>query len=180
MIAIIDNGKGAQEISRFLRAQNKIMKPAEKISDKASAFVFSDGKISKETLQKAKNVIENGNVPALFVGSGYHCMMSCFNISVKENKLSKKQERLISSRPCPLLLDLKKAFTVIKDVDYITSGIPENLSPIAKSAKNEFEIVQDVEKPVFGLNFNPELGMDGFKILQNFSNFIEVWEKYHK
>jgi anthranilate synthase/phosphoribosyltransferase len=180
MLVIVNNGKGAENISRFMRVQHKIIKPKDKIPEKVSGVIFSDGKISKDAQLKAKMFIDKGTVPVMFVGNGYRCMMSCMNTVVKEIKVSKKQERLIMAKPCPLLLDVKKAFSVIKDADFLVSNLPENLNPIARSQKNEFEMVQDIEKPFFGLNFNPELGLDGFKILQNFSNFIEVWEKYHK
>ena len=38
MIVIVDNGKGANEISQFVRMQNKIVRPSEAASEKARAY----------------------------------------------------------------------------------------------------------------------------------------------
>lgn len=180
MLAIVDNGSGADEISRFIRMNNTIIKPkdiASKASTKFSSFILSDGDIKNKTANV--KFIKKANKPVLGIGAGYIFLASAFGAKPKDAKFD-KQERIKIERPCPLVLDLKKMFTVLKSCKSILDDLPENFDVIASSRNYDFEIIQEFEKPLFGVQFNPELGADGFKILNNFEKFVEVWEKYHK
>jgi GMP synthase (glutamine-hydrolysing) len=177
MLVIVDNGRGADEISRLIRMQHTVIKPSEIKSAKATAYILSDGDM-KNINQNVK-FIKRTEKPILGIGAGYIFLGSAFGANTKEAKFE-KQERIKIERPCPLVLDLKKMFTVLKSCKNIFGSLPENFDVIASSQKYDFEIIQDCEKPFFGTQFNPELGADGFKILNNFEKFVEVWEKYHK
>jgi len=47
MLAIIDNGKGAEQIAHMIRGQKVIVKP-EKADTKATAFILSDGDLKNQ------------------------------------------------------------------------------------------------------------------------------------
>jgi GMP synthase (glutamine-hydrolysing) len=177
MLAIVDNGKGADEISRMIRMPHKIIKPSEINSIKATSYILSDG----DTKHKEHNIklIKSATKPILGIGTGYIFLGSACGAKAKEIKFG-KQEKIKIERPCPLLLDLKKLFIVFKACNAGFADLPENFDVVASSQKYQFEIIQESEKPFFGVQFNPELGADGFKILSNFEKFVEVWEKYHK
>jgi len=180
MLAIVDNGSGADEISRLIRMKNVVIKPKDltpKEISKFSSFILSDGDMKN----KAANVkfIKKATRPMLGIGSGYIFLASAFGAKPKEVKFD-KQERVKIERPCPLVLDLKKMFTVLKSCTHVLEELPENFDVIASSRTYDFEIIQEFEKPFFGVQFNPELGADGFKLLNNFEKFADVWGKYHK
>jgi GMP synthase-like glutamine amidotransferase len=178
MIVIVDNGKGAGEISMTLRAKTSIVKPKE-IPPKAAAYILSDGALNKDSQKLIAKFLGSATKPVLGIGVGQHYIASAFGAGVKE-KPPLKQNRISIKKPCPLLLDLKRIFTVVDDCKYAVENLPENFSVAASSPKNEFEVIQELEKPFFGVHFNPELGMEGRKILDNFAHFAEMWEKYHK
>lgn len=179
MLAIIDNGKGAHDISAFLRVKAVVVK-ANQVPSKASGYVISDGKLSKDSQKAVADLLKATSRPVLGIGLGHAYIASAFGAVIKENKSPHKQDRIAIKKPCPLLLDLKRTFTVMDDCNYIFEKLPENFSVAASSAKHEFEVIQHAEQPFFGVHFNPELGMEGRKVLDNFAHFVDMWDKYHK
>jgi GMP synthase-like glutamine amidotransferase len=177
MIVIVDNGKGAQQLAQLIRMKNAVTDP-KKVPDKASAYILSDGTANKD-VQKNIDKILKSNKPVLGVGLGAAYLAAAFGASIKETK-SSRQERVSIKKPCPLLLDLRRVFAVVKDSKYAINEAPENFFVMASSQKYPFEVIMDNQNPFFGVAFNPELGGDGRMILTNFERFVEMWEKYHK
>lgn len=177
MIVIVDNGKGAEEISRLVRGPKEVLKPSEAAKVKAAGFILSDGdtKNQKANLQ----IIEKSTKPILAVGAAYAFLGAAYGAKPKESKMD-KMERVKIEHPCPLTLDLKRVFTVMQNGGHVFDDLPETLSIVASSPKNGFKIVEASDKPFFGAQFNPELGGDGPKIIDNFVKFVDVWAKYHK
>ena len=177
MILIVDNGKGAQEIERSVRGSKQIVKAKDALNMKAGGIILSDGdmKHMKENI----NIIKKWNKPLLAIGTSYIFLASAYGAKSKEGKIE-KTERVNIEHPCPLTLDLKRTFNVIQSCNHMLEDLPENFSVIASSQKYEFKIIGDMEKPFFGVHFNPELGGDGIKIIDNFVKSVDVWEKYHK
>ncbi|MBI3190678.1 hypothetical protein HYZ41_03160 [archaeon] len=177
MIAIVDNGKGANEIARFIRGSKEIVKPSEALKVKTSGYILSDGdmKHQKDNIK----LIEKSNKPILGIGAGYIFLGAAYGAKPKAGKIEKTDHVKIE-HPCPLTLDLKRMFVVMQTCNHVFAELPENFTVIASSAKYEFKIISESEKPFFGVHFNPELGGDGPKIIDNFVKFIDIWEKYHK
>lgn len=177
MIAIVNNGKGAEEIARFLRGPKEITKPAEAEKTKASAFILSDGNPKN---QKAnEKLIAKTDKPLLAIGAGYIFLGAAYGAKSKAAKID-RTDRVKIEHPCPLTLDLKKIFSVVQACNRVFEELPKNFSVVASSQKYEYKIIQESEKPFYGVHFNPELGGDGLKIIDNFVKFVEVWGKYHK
>lgn len=177
MIAIVDNGKGAQDIARFIRCSKEIIKPSDALKVHASAYILSDGDMKNQSANI--KLIENINKPILAIGTAHVFLAAAYGAKSKEGKVD-KVDRCKIERPSPLTLDLKKVFTVNQSSTHMITELPENFDVIASSSKYEFKIILESEKPFFGVHFNPEMGGDGAKIIDNFVKFVEVWEKYHK
>lgn len=175
MLAIIDNGKAA-EIARCIRMQSKIIKPSD-FDRKASAYILSDGSLSN---QKAnEKIIASVEKPLLAVGAGCLFLGATYGAKIKPLKRS-GTESLTLKKPCSLTTNMKKMITVVESHQNVLDALPENLFVNASSQKYEYEIISEMEKPFFGVQFLPEKGGDGLQILNNFVKFVEVWEKYHK
>lgn len=179
MIIVIDNGNGAQEISQSLRFRNEVATPKEAGKEKACAYIISDGAMKKDSQSLCSGLLKNAKEPVLGIGLGAALVASHYGAKIKEIKTKQSQEIVMMKKPCPLLLDLKRKFTVMKASKYSIVEMPENLSEVA-SSKSGTEIFMESSMPHFGVQFNPELGGEGRVILNNFSKFVEVWEKYHK
>ena len=177
MIVIVDNGKGANDIAMFIRGPKEIMKPSDALKAKSSGFILSDGdmKHQKDNIK----IIEKSGKPILGIGAGYIFLGMAYGAKPKEGKVE-KTDRVKIEHPCPLTLDLKRMFVVMQSCGHVFAELPENFNVIASSPKYEFKIIGESEKPFFGVHFNPEMGGDGPKIIDNFVKFIDVWEKYHK
>ena len=177
MIAIVDNGKGADQIAGFVRRAKEIVKPSEALKSKADGFILSDGDMKNQAANI--KIIKSLNKPLLAVGSAYIFLAVAYGAKIKESKLD-KMDTVKVKRSCPLTLDLKKVFMVMQNCSHVLTDLPQNFETIASSSKYEFKIIQEMEKPFFGVHFNPELGKDGLKVLDNFVNFVEFWGKYHR
>ena len=177
MIVIVDNGKGSQEVARFIRGSKEIVKPADAAKAKASAYILTDGDMKNQAVNV--KLIEKSTKPILAIGAGYIFLTSAFGAKSKPAKVE-KTDRLKIERACPLTLDLKKNFMVMQSCDHVIEELPENFDVIASSPKYQYKIIVDAERPFFGVHFNPELGSDGMKVIDNFVKFVEIWEKYHK
>jgi len=175
MLQIVDNGKGAEQIAKLVRCQKVIVRP-EKIDMKASAFILSDGDMKNQ--KHNEKIIKGTDRPLLAIGAASLFLAGAYGAKIVKG-ISEKQARVKIEHPCPLMLDMKKMFVVFKTCDGVLEDIPENFDVFA-SSKYPFEIIGETEKPFFGVHFNPEMGADGMKIIDNFVKFVEVWEKYHK
>ena len=186
MIVIVDNGKNAEEISKIIRG-SRITKPNH-IPD-ADAYILTDGSnpINKDVQKHNMHFIKSNKKPVLGIGVGYLCLAMTFGAKIKTSSVSSGTEKIIIKRRSPILLDLKKTFNVVDNQKYVIEACPDSLGPIASSSKYEFEIIQhgsgtlgEDPLPFFGVHFNPELGLDGRKIIDNFIKLVDVWNKYHK
>ncbi len=177
MIIIVDNGRGAEEISRFLRSSKQIMEPSEAAKAKASAFILTDGGAKNQKVNI--DLIKKCDMPLLAVGMGAAFLASAFGAKAIPVK-SEKRVNVKIERPSALTTDIKKIFSVVNACQQGIDDLPESFDVFASSQKYDFEIIGHVESPFFGVHFNPELGADGLQILNNFAKFVEVWEKYHK
>ena len=177
MIVIVDNGTGAQEISRFLKSKNAIMKHNDALKAKAGGYILSDG--DPKNMEANLDILDKSEVPVLGIGAGGLFIGAAYEAEVTPMKFA-KTETLSVKKPCPLTLDMKKNFMVAKSCSFGFLSVPENFNIIASSKAYKYEILQEAESPFFILSFNPELGMEGRQILANFEKFVEVWKEYHK
>ncbi|MBI4014573.1 MAG: hypothetical protein HY365_01325 [Candidatus Aenigmarchaeota archaeon] len=177
MLIIVDNGSGAQEISGFLRAKNAIMKPKDALNAEATGYIFSDG--DPKNMEANLDILDKSGVPVLGIGAGGLFIGAAYDAEVKPMKFP-KTDKLMIKKPCPLTLDMKKSITVAASCSYGFSSVPENFNVVASSPINPYAILQETENPFFIVCFNPEQGMEGRMILDNFEKFVEVWKEYHK
>ncbi len=183
MIAIIDNGKGADKISAVLRG-SKIFSVKDKIPS-ADAYILSDGEMDAKAEKANIDLIQKLEVPLLAIGIGSIYLAKAYGGKSKELKL--KAGNLTIKQKSPLLLDLKKMFSVVDSQKHFISECPECFGSLASApgyehAMMQFGINPEIDEeplPIFGVHFNPEAGLDGIKILKNFQTFVEVWGKYH-
>jgi len=176
MLLIVNNGKGAEELSQLVRMPNKIVSP--QAIEKASAYILSDGDMKHQ--KENENLIKSTNRPVLGIGIGCIFIAAAHGAKIKPVPKVERTERLTLKRPCPLTLDLKKMFTVVESYQHVVQDIPEDCNVWASSPKYKNEIISFADKPFFGVQFLPERGADGRMILANFERFVAMWEKYHE
>lgn len=184
MIAIVDNGKGADRIAQLVRG-SKIVKPTAVPA--ADAYILSDGQLSPAIEKANIALIKSNKMPLLGIGAGYLCVGLAYGAKTKPAGCA-KNERLTITQRSPILLDLKKSFTVVNEQKLMLDGLPPVLGAVAACTKNPNAVIQhganldnpiDSPLPQFGVHFNPELGMEGIVILNNFVRFVDMWKKYH-
>lgn len=184
MIAIVDNGKGADRLAQLIRG-SKIVKPSN--IPQADAYILSDGQLSPAIEKTNIALIKANKVPILGIGAGYLCIGLAYGAKTRAASCP-KNERITVTQRSPILLDLKKNFTIVNEQKQMLDNLPPVLGSVATCPKNPNAVIQhganldnpiDSPLPIFGVHFNPELGMEGIAILNNFSRFVEMWKKYH-
>jgi len=177
MIIIVDNGRNADKVAALIRGQKTVVKIGAPIPKGANAVILTDGDVKN---QKAnEKIIQSFDKPLLAIGNASLFLGTAEGMQIVPGKVA-KNERVKIERPCAVLLDMKKMFTVMKASTHELDDLPDTLDVMA-SSKYPFEVIAHNEKPYFGVHFNPELGAEGMKVVQNFcGSFIEIWEKYHK
>ena len=86
MIVIVDNGQGAEEISRFLKTKNEIMNPKDAKKTKPLGFILSDG--DPKNMTANLDILEKAKVPVLGIGAGGLFIGAAFGAEVAEIKPS--------------------------------------------------------------------------------------------
>lgn len=186
MIVIVDNGKGAEDLARLMR-QARVVRPSA-IPDDADAYILSDGEMDKKNEASNIALIKKSRKPILAVGIGYIYLAKAYGASVIKPSSCPKAERIKIEQRSPILLDMKKNFSVVDEQKHVIGDLPPELGAVASCPKNPFEVIQhgaNIENPIddplpqFGVHFNPERGLEGKLILDNFTRFVEMWGKYH-
>src|SRR3989344_3011931 len=175
MLIIVDNGH-ANDVAKCVRGKYSIASP-KNIPSNGSAYILSDGDEKNQSLNV--KFIQKTNKPVLGVGVGCIFIATAGGAKVKKVPKVQRPERLSIKKPCPLTLDLKRNFTVMENYSHVIEELPENFTIVASSPKYEYEIIQDMEKPLFGVHFSPA-ALDGLRIVNNFAKFVEIWKKYNK
>ena len=167
MMIIIDNGN-ASDVAKSIRAQYKIVSPKSIPSD-ASAYIISDGDDKNQKL--ILSFLAKTNKPVLGVGIGCTFIATAAGAKIKKVPKVQREERLIIKKACPLTLDLKRNFAVMENYSHVIEELPENFTVAASSAKYEYEIIQDMGRPLFGVHFSPS-ALDGMRVINNFVKFV--------
>lgn len=183
MIAIIDNGQNADKISAMIRG-SKIFSLKD-VPD-ADAYILSDGNMDAKAEKINTDLINSTDKPILGIGIGSIYMAKAYGGTAKELKIKLSMVNL--KKPSPILLDFKRIFSVVDSQKYFIENCPECFGVLAGAPGYDYAVIQygadpEIEAdplPIFGVHFNPELGLDGLKILRNFASFVEMWSKYHK
>lgn len=175
MLIVVDNGQ-ANDVAKSIRGKYSIVSP-KNIPSNGSAYILSDGDEKNQSLNV--KFIQKTNKPVLGIGVGCIFIATAGGAKVKKVPKVKRQERLVVKKPCPLTLDFKRNFAVMENYSHIIEELPENFVVAASSPKYEYEVIQDMQRPLFGVHFSPA-ALDGLRIVNNFVKFVEVWEKYHR
>lgn len=177
MIAIVDNGMGADQIKQFLK-DAKTIKPKEIKRTEYDAFILTNGKPTKQNQKPNIELIQNAKRPVLGIGLGFLYMGASFGGEVTETTPTGKNMKLKTEHPSPLLNGIKTI--LIQDVlPFKLENTPECFEVICEK-KNGPEIIQDVELPLIGTRFDPTKTRKAKKIFENFKDFAQTYDFYHK
>lgn len=139
----------------------------------AKAIILSGGPSSvyEEGAPTVSKEIFELDLPILGICYGMQLICQLFGGEVK--KASKKEFGQYSMdilNPCKLFSDITSPTIVLMSHGDSVVGIPEGYTTTAKSENTPFCAIRHDEKPIYGIQFHPEVvhSLDGSKILANF------------
>ncbi len=114
--------------------------------------------------------IKKVNIPVLGVCFGHQTIGLLYGSKIRQEKLLKKK----------IFIDFHKKDVIIRGFNKRSQfmeyhkefiSLPKGLDLIATSNKDNVEIIKHPTKPIYGIQFHPELsGKNGEQILKNFFN----------
>lgn len=185
MICIIDCGSNyiddiAQTIKELGVSCNVINNEnLEKIDFEAfSGVIISGGLVFRKQINIPKYVkrfefIKSINIPVLGICHGHQVIGLLYGSEIKDSPEIKKEEviEIISSND--ILNDVKNRTKFREEhIKYIT--LPNDFKLLARSSSCENEAMKHKDKPIYGLQFHPEMsGSSGKTIIKNFINITK-------
>ncbi len=139
----------------------------------AKAIILSGGPCSvyEDGAPSVSNEIFELNLPIL--GICYGMQLICHMLGGKVKKAEKKefgQYEMDIIQTCQLFSDIKTPTIVLMSHGDSVVGIPNDYIATAKSENTPYCAIRHHEKPIFGIQFHPEVihSVDGVQVLSNF------------
>lgn len=139
----------------------------------AKALILSGGPSSvyEDNAPSISTEIFNLNIPILGICYGMQLICHLFGGEVKKaHKKEFGQHSMEILNSCLLLSDIVSPTIVLMSHGDSVIGIPQNYTITAKSSNTPFCAIRHEEKPIYGIQFHPEVvhTVEGVQILKNF------------
>lgn len=187
-IYVIDNGgqwtHREWRVLKYLKQDTKIVPnsvPLERLKD-VDALVLSGGSPSVATDQGRMGCngeyLEDATFPILGICAGMQFMCEWFGgtLGPAQNPEYGKAELIVDDHD-DILAGLPDRFIVWESHNDEVKALPENMDVLAHSESCLYEAVRVKDRPLFGLQFHPEVENTehGADIFRNFVRIVEEW-----
>lgn len=139
----------------------------------AKALILSGGpnSVYEKNAPTISKEIFDLNLPILGICYGMQLICNLFGgVVQKADKKEYGQHKMEILNSCLLFNDISSPTTVLMSHGDSIINIPQNYTITAKSSNTPFCAIKHNEKPIYGIQFHPEVvhTVEGSKILQNF------------
>lgn len=187
-VYVIDNGgqwtHREWRVLRYLGVDTRIVPnraPFESIAD-ADALILSGGSPSVaadgERMGNNGEYLDKAEVPVLGICAGMQFMSTHFGGETAPAKVPEYGKVTIAvSEDAGLFERLPREFTVWASHNDEVRRVPSDFRVVARSEVCEVQAIEHKERPLFGLQFHPEVEdtEHGMEIFRNFLNIVEKW-----
>jgi len=163
-----------------LKVKYKTMDASERISKKnlkkykgmilSGGPLLLDKKMLLSDIGLDLQVLLAEKKPILGICLGHQIISEMHGARMKRmKKMIKGKEKIILIHQDPLFKGLPKTFKAMEAHHECIANLPEDFEHLAKSKSCKYEAIKHIGKPIYGLQFHPEVsGKVGKKILKNF------------
>ena len=177
MLLVVDNGSVyTKELTDILN-EKKI--PFEKQTPETinlnslsefSSFILSGRRKNEKNTNKVNSKIIihciNNNNKLLGICYGAEILALTLGGTIRKiSSLQKGDELVEIIRDNPICCN---SLDVFESHNFEISKLPDVLIAVAKSSNCKYEIIQYIEKPIFGTQFHPEMSKDGSNLIEKF------------
>ncbi|MCD6410889.1 MAG: GMP synthase subunit A [Thermoplasmata archaeon] len=188
-IYVIDNGgqwtHREWRVLRYLGVETKIVPnyiPFDEIlKEKVNGLVLSGGAPRvglKEMLGRCSEYLEKADFPILGICAGHQFIARHFGGKVEPAKIPEfGKVELIIDKEHPLFKGVPKKSIVWASHNDEVTQVTDEIEVLAHSRDCKIEAISHKNKPIFGLQFHPEVEETEYGT-QIFRNFIEICKRY--
>ena len=168
-----------KELSNYLKGHELKIKDYTKVTlkdtENKDAIILSGGSEDIKKLSKEKEIIKKANIPIFGICLGFQLICCAFGGHM--GKLPKIEKGILKIKVLNKNLIFKgtnKTIKVFEDHRYDINKVKNNLIILAKS-KDGIEAVKHKRKPIYGVQFHPEITKNnkGYILLRNFLEEIK-------
>ncbi|WP_455645199.1 GMP synthase subunit A [Methanosphaera sp.] len=185
-IVVINNlGQYNHRISRtltYLGIENKLVPNTislEELENMNPKGLILGGGPSIERIGNCKEFITNMNIPILGICLGHQAIADVFKGEIKSAEIeSYAQIDINIIKECDLFEGVGESLKVWASHKDEVVTLPENFEIIANSDKCDIEAMKHSDKPIYGIQFHPEVQHTprGGEIFENFNKICENWK----
>ncbi|HDH44534.1 MAG TPA: GMP synthase subunit A [Thermococcus sp.] len=188
-IYVIDNGgqwtHREWRVLRYLGVETKIIPNYvsfdEILKEKVNGLVLSGGAPRvglRERLGRCSEYLEKADFPILGICAGHQFIARHFGGKVEPAKIPEfGKVELIIDKEHPLFEGVPKKSIVWASHNDEVTWVTDEIEVLAHSRDCKIEAISHKSKPIFGLQFHPEVEETEYGT-QIFRNFIEICERY--
>ena len=189
-VFVVDNGgqwtHREWRVLKYLKVDTKIVPnttPFEQLQD-VDALVLSGGspRVATDLGRMGRNgeYLDKATFPILGICAGVQFMCNHFGGATGPAKVPEfGKADLVVDDPDDLFQGLPRQFTVWESHNDEITILPPVFKVLAHSNNCPIEAVQHASRPIYGLQFHPEVENTehGYEIFQNFLKVVERWQK---
>jgi GMP synthase (glutamine-hydrolysing) len=189
-VYVVDNGgqwtHREWRVLKYLKVDTKIIPnttPFEELGE-VDALVLSGGspKVAVESSRMGHNgaYLDRADFPILGICAGMHFMSGHFGGATAPAKLPEfGKATLYVDDEDELFRSLPPQFTVWESHNDEVVKMPAGFKVLAHSDNCAVEAIRKVDRPIFGLQFHPEVENTehGYDIFKNFLRVVEDWRR---
>ena len=189
-VFVVDNGgqwtHREWRVLTYLKVETKIIPnttPFEKLQE-VDALVLSGGapRVATDLGRMGRNgeYLDRAQFPILGICAGMQFMCNHFGGATAPAKLAEfGKTTLIVDEEDDMFAGLPKQFTVWESHNDEIASLPSAFKVLAHSANCPIEAIRHESRPMYGLQFHPEVENTehGYEIFQNFLKVVERWHR---
>jgi GMP synthase (glutamine-hydrolysing) len=188
-VYVVDNGgqwtHREWRVLKYLDVETKIIPnttPFDQLD--VDALVLSGGspRVADENEKMGRNgeYLDRAEFPILGICAGFHFMTNHFGgRTAPAGKPEFGKATLIVDREDDIFLGLPREFVVWQSHNDEVKQVPDNFEILAHSTDCPVEAIKAKDRPLYGLQFHPEVENTehGSEIFQNFLKVVEEWRR---
>jgi GMP synthase (glutamine-hydrolysing) len=189
-VYVVDNGgqwtHREWRVLKYLKVDTKIIPnttPFDDLGD-VDALVLSGGspRVAEESSRMGNNgeYLDKAGFPILGICAGMHFMSGHFGGATAPAKLPEfGKATLYVDDEDEVFRSLPKQFTVWESHNDEVIRVPAGFKALAHSDNCAVEAIRKIDRPIFGLQFHPEVENTehGYDIFKNFLKVVEDWSR---
>ncbi|RLJ01353.1 MAG: GMP synthase [Candidatus Aenigmatarchaeota archaeon] len=187
LIGVVDNGsRYIRQILNFLEKRGvefcvypPYPKVLKSIKNGHSALILTGSpwrwEVYSQFLDAEMELVRESKVPVLGICFGHQVISRAFGVglfNLGEKVEGEREMRVVKKDP--IFDGLDRSFKAFESHKWGVERVPPGFSLLASSDHCRVEAIKHRRRPIYGVQFHPEMGWDGELVLENFLKVHDI------